>query len=86
MSKQKELRVTHIPHQLWSIACELEGLGILLQNQTLNSPESLHFDEGMEGLGRIIARSAKKLRRLSRLVDEREVKQAQKLNRNTKQS
>jgi hypothetical protein len=78
MSSSK-LSTIHIPHQLWSIACELEGLGILFQNQTLNSPDSFHFDEGMEGIGRIVARNAKRLRRISRLVDFLEVKQAQRM-------
>jgi hypothetical protein len=77
MGSKKTDRLINIPHKLWSISCELEGLGILFQNQQIEAPASFHYAEGLEGLGRICARNANRLRKLSRQVDEMEVDHAQ---------
>jgi hypothetical protein len=79
MSGKKSDKSIHIPHRLWAISCELEGLGMLLQNQETDALTSFHYAEGLEGLGRICARNANRLRNLSTLVDELEVEHAQNL-------
>ena len=57
---------------------ELRGIAVLLTHQSLSSPESLYFDEALEGIGRILNRATGKARKLFFLVDELEVRCAPK--------
>lgn len=83
-SRKKVERELHLPHELWALSCELRGISVLLSNQTLTSSEDPCLDQALEGIGRLLVRSAGRLKAFSRVVDKNEVREASARNVRTR--